>query len=359
MKATAFYLVVKNHPLRHLNFLFILLLTGGGLSAQSPEVSFDRFELATDFTTSSTITQVLPRDGGHYLLYSDERDLSYATLSFYRGGELTSLLARVGRRVSILGEVPEGLLVYEAAATGNYRQLFLIKDGNQELLPLPTEGLDELDLTRVLTGPDYLLVFDTDNDLYRLDGSGAGAVPLTNNGNGATVLDHTLYAGRLLYGTEREIVSTDGTPAGTEILFTAGLNASPGFVISGDRLYFADSIRLLTTADGTAATAEVLERFTGSEEVRIMQLMATRNGIIFLGNTLAGGWEVYRADGTLNGTEEVVLAQGRADGILTWSALRGDGYFLLRGGERQIRGICTILTEPMRVRSYYAISARP
>ena len=159
-------------------------------------------------------------------------------------------------------------------------------------------------------------VIDPDAELWGSDGSEAGTTRLATFRTAVSgfVTNTSASLGRAFcfaaddgtHGTE--LWRSDGTAEGTamveDILPGPGESFPHGMALVGDRLYFAawnGDRQALWSTDGTAGgTAEVSDAVSPSGEGE--QLAALGNLLIFTGRDEANGAELWRSDGTRQGT---------------------------------------------------------
>jgi len=215
------------------------------------------------------------------------------------------------------------------------------------------------------------VVFVQGSQLWRWDGTGGGARPLTSLPPPAAVSSQPVAAGGRVFfavsgaGAGAAVWTSDGTPQGTAMLFAmppeaqrilsvAVLGAAfylivdnppggldlwtsdgttagtvrlaqfastafpapafdPGFVALGPRVYFAPGS--LWQTDGTPGGTSVIDRVGGNELSNVTNLRAVGGALYFFASLR--DWGLFRSDGTAQGTVEVQSLSGfpAADGL--------------------------------------------
>ncbi len=170
-------------------------------------------------------------------------------------------------------------------------------------------------------------------ELWRTDGTGSGTVLVTDilpgsigsSPDSLTVMDGALYFSALGPDSGRELWKTDGTAAGTVLI----KDIRPGCAGSSPRqltagagtLYFAatddDHGTELWKSDGTAAGTVLVSDIDPGElpsggplSSSPAELVLTGATLFFTGRTQTGGRELWKSDGTTEGT--VLVADIRA-----------------------------------------------
>ena len=159
-------------------------------------------------------------------------------------------------------------------------------------------------------------------ELWRSDGTDAGTYMVKDIVRGSvssSPIDITAANGKLYFAAFTpdngyEPWVSDGTESGTQLL----MDISPGvgssypleFVALRDRVYFAagNAQDELWKTDGTTAgTKEIIDIGLGGNIGYAITQLTTANNLLFFtfANFTTGGWQLWRSDGTNNGTYNV------------------------------------------------------
>lgn len=153
------------------------------------------------------------------------------------------------------------------------------------------------------------LVFSVNNDIYVADGTPGGTQLLyspsvfTKPGKGM------LMGNYVYFGYDDELWRTDGTVAGTTLVKGGYDSEIEVLAVAGNKVFFRTgengSGTELFVSDGTNAGTQLVKDIepSGSGLTATHALMGIiGNKIIFVGNTVAGGTEAWVSDGTSAGT---------------------------------------------------------
>jgi len=175
--------------------------------------------------------------------------------------------------------------------------------------------------------------------LYGTDGTGAAPQLLaTTQFRG---LDFTRLGNAALFfdlGTNMQVKRTDGTPAGTGVVYTFPPGSSldyDSFAVVGDEVFFAanngtEGMELWRTDGTPAGTNLVLDISTGTADSDPADLVAVGEELYFSADDGAGR-ALWRSDGTAAGTSLVAKIQwGYSEGPRHLTAL-GERLFFAHG----------------------------
>jgi ELWxxDGT repeat protein len=201
--------------------------------------------------------------------------------------------------------------------------------GTTVLRDIATQIRTQTGVTRIFASVDGLALFAGTDDvsqgftLWRTDGTAAGTVNVSRDVQPASRNVATLSGNRVLFGgasaaTGVELWVTNGTAAGTSFLrdinpgapsSSPGSCAGPEMVVLNGFAYFAaddgTSGIELWRSDGTAnGTQRVMDVEAGASSSGPCNF-AVFNGHVYFAATSAGDTELWRTDGTAAGTVQV------------------------------------------------------
>ena len=139
--------------------------------------------------------------------------------------------------------------------------------------------------------------------------------------------DQVLFHGAIYRDGDREsgLLRTDGTTAGTYRLLEGDTR---GTVVSGDRAFFAQDKKLYVT-DGTVAGTRLVFTLTGRINTTTPTgLVALGDGILFEGLDEEQGYGVWFSDGTTEGTRLVKTFRYHDSYLAAFSSTGDTGYFM-------------------------------
>jgi ELWxxDGT repeat protein len=182
----------------------------------------------------------------------------------------------------------------------------LVQDiGAGSLTNLTAVGSNVYFQTLDSTTSQYFLY--TSNGITTTQLIGSGSV---NPFVGFASFNSKLYFGEDVSGLGYEMVTSDGTVAGTTMFQTTNslpvfLASNPYFTTVGSQLYFAQGDTTLGVTDGTAAgTGSVQGGGNNITLAKNVAYLANDNGtLVFQGTDSAHGSELWQSDGTAAGTQ--------------------------------------------------------
>ncbi len=174
-------------------------------------------------------------------------------------------------------------------------------DGNQLLKDINLEGSSNPGNFTDVEGTLFFTADDGVNgrELWTSDGTNAGTqllADLTPGEGSSTITSSVDFNGTLIFRRNNELWKSDGTEAGTELL-RDGL-ASQEFTVVEDTLFFTTLTELWKT-DGTTEGTSLVADLAGSN------LTAVGDTLFFTPNDPALGGELWKSDGTSEGTQLV------------------------------------------------------
>jgi ELWxxDGT repeat protein len=294
---------------------------------------------------------------------------------------------------TLFGRLPLGGRAVSGFAALGGQQYFLVDDPTNQTWLWRTDGSAAGTTQVVALGPTQgqssiatlgaQLVIGASNALFVGDGTAGGTTSL---GSGSVTRSITslgsfaLFTRRVPVGIEQELWRTDGTPAGTQLVFGTphgyeGMVAAQGCAFAfatdatgfhhllrtdgtaaGTRLLpmnsrpdqssiaplganavvtgalrppFANTIETYVTDGSVAGTNQLLQNQSRPGVRSAGRSTAVGEALLFVAETAATGSELWRTDGTAAGTQLVQdFAPGPANGISDVVTFRGEAWFL-------------------------------
>lgn len=223
----------------------------------------------------------------------------------------------------------------------------------REILPGADPG-SRFDGPRDLTNVSGTLFFSAENatfqnQLWRSDGTAAGTVPVipASHAGGLYPMELTAFKGRLYFRSWAEsdrpvIWQSDGTSAGTfpshdlvigngsaiaESLFVDA--GGRGFFVANDGVHGGELWTTDGTADGTTLLKDIYYNAVPNQPSDIRQLVTVGDTAFFSANDGTNGHELWKSDGTSEGTLMVARLGSDDRGAIPFDLInvRGTLYF--------------------------------
>ncbi|MEZ5964502.1 MAG: hypothetical protein R3F56_11700 [Planctomycetota bacterium] len=176
---------------------------------------------------------------------------------------------------------------------------------------LPGSGGNVSNLTVVGNRLFFSAQDPSGTNLWLTDGSAAGTQRVWINSTGGNLFDFRALGRRLVFdlgSSPGPLMISDGTAAGTTVIATVRQNHEK--VVAHDLLFFAGEpsgagtgLELCVT-DGSTVTL-VKDIRPGSDSSQLYALTAFGDGVLFVADDGAHGFELWRSDGTTTGTQMV------------------------------------------------------
>lgn len=160
------------------------------------------------------------------------------------------------------------------------------------------------------------LLKDIAADAYYADGSPVGSGP-----ENFTVAGGFVYFTAIQSRTGRNLWRTDGTEAGTTFVFDlTNSEFAMSFQSVGEQLYFVNGGKELWVIDGTTERARLVKRESRRGNNYIYQLTSSKGMLFFVASR-----QLWRTDGTKNGTIQLTWLEERSDGTISASPIYSAG----------------------------------
>jgi len=169
---------------------------------------------------------------------------------------------------------------------------------------------------------------DHEKSLWITEGTATGTFNIANNVNDAEGFS---FGNLTLITSSEGIHVTDGTPAGTNQIFTSAVSNIQEPFLWNDRFFIPMPNGLIVT-DGTATGTRYL--IAPAQQIFPQSIAANEDGVFFVARNATTGREAWQTDGTAAGTRIIrELAPGPEDGVLgSFSIGRLDRQLVFRGG---------------------------
>ena len=301
----------------------LLLLLSSLVVGQSIDYSVTILDRNTNPVYHRGLQQVLEAPGGVYLYHGFGLNSEESTVSYFDGDSVRQLY-QSAQPIELLGATARGAFV---------RQRIQDEPFEQHILFVPCEGgvVDTL-TSRTLQLPhtyqlgEQLLTFSS-LGIIAYTGSGDEQI-LRSTYNDCNCSDSDRFysfGDQLVFNNQVEYLLTDGTPAGTRVVFNNV--QSPGqLAVQDGKLYHLIYGSLEVYDSATGQVTDLTQGLPGiGRFTEVHGIKATDNGLLITATTEAEGRELFITDGTRSGTRALEpLRNGPVDGVV--ASYTGDYY---------------------------------
>lgn len=260
-------------------------------------------------TGNFSLIEINPAHGTEQFVWSD------SSKHVYGAGELSNMIEMNGNLYFVAQDTfgNEELWTSDGTQGGTH----LVKDIN------PTGSAQ---IGNIMKAGNRLLFIASDNnnwdfDLFSSDGTEGGTIKVSdinqNWNDGLSAQRAANFGNKVLFCTATNLISTDGTVAGTESLLTlTNYNPSQGYCEVNGKAYFilTDNMgkpQLWRTNDTEAGTEMAFDLGNSASMISVEKLVAFNNKLYMVASISGQGSDLFSYDGNINGTlTHIELVQG-------------------------------------------------
>ena len=299
--------------MKHIH-LFLLLLSSL-VVGQSIDYSVTILDRNTDPIYYRGLQQVLEAPDGVYLYHGFGLNSEESTVSYFDGDSVRQLY-QSAQPIELLGATARGAFVRQRIEDKPFDQhiLFVARNGGA----VDTLTSRTLQLPHTYQLGEQLLTFSNLGVIaYTGSGDEQTLRSTYNNCNCGDSDRFYRFGDQLVFNNQTEYLLTDGTPAGTRVVFNNV--QSPGqLAVQNGKLYHLIYGSLEVYDSATGQVTDLTQGLPGiGQFTEVHGIKATDNGLLITATTEAEGRELFITDGTRSGTRALEpLRSGPVDGVV-------------------------------------------
>ncbi|PHK99123.1 hypothetical protein CGL56_06590 [Neolewinella marina] len=252
----------------------------------------------------SSIPSYFPLEGSRFFFNFYNSDPN--PLFFFNGEKLTRPVEDILLNGRILAADRGGYLLYTNDGTYESTQTYYLD--KETLTPVP---LSELNFALALTFPGGRVLLRSGGQLFAIEDGPETFVDLEAY-TAPYNYTFTPFGDWAIFAGPRSTWVTDGTKAGTVELPAPAAIYGSKYIVAGSKFYFLTDSGKLYVSDGTISGTRQIDFSSLPEAERhyFGQPHATANGVVFSVSTASNDSQLWRSDGSAEGTEPLSITIG-------------------------------------------------